>query len=95
MTSDIELLLETMSDLSDDELKHFRRILKNHRPVATLHAATPQRQLMMVDMQDTVFLTVQTFNQQSLEKTKNILSEMKRTDLVQRLSNNSSGTKSK
>ncbi|XP_042072527.1 uncharacterized protein LOC102294575 [Haplochromis burtoni] len=45
---------------------------------------------MRTDLQDTVFLMVQTYGQQSVEKTMEVLKEMKRTDLAQRLSDCSS-----
>ncbi|XP_049439410.1 uncharacterized protein LOC125893026 isoform X2 [Epinephelus fuscoguttatus] len=94
VTSVIELLLETLAGLSDGELEMFklfldRSDLRRHYP--DIHFGL----LRTADMQDTVFLMVLTYGQQSVEMTKEVLKEMKRTDLVQRLSDSSSGTKKK
>ena len=92
MTSVVELLFETLADLSDDELYDFKKVLwsQSHLP-----SEIPSELLMMADMQDTVFIMVQTFSQQSVEATMDVLNKMNRTDLVQRLSDSSSGPKSK
>ena len=92
MTSVIELLLETLADLSNRELKHFKQVLWSQSLVYEPYIEIPWS---VADMQDTVFLMVKTFGQQSLEKTKKVLSEIKRRDLVQRLSDSSSRPKSK
>ncbi|XP_049439406.1 uncharacterized protein LOC125893024 isoform X2 [Epinephelus fuscoguttatus] len=90
MTSVIELLLETLAGLSVRELEKFKTVLiQSH-----LYRRLYWRQLR-TDMQDTVFLMVQTDGQQSVETTKQVLKKMKRTDLVQILSDSSSGTKKK
>ena len=92
MTSVIELLLETLADLSNREQKHFKQVLWSQSLVYEPYIKISR---VVADMQDTVFLMVKTFGQQSLKKTKKVLSEIKRTDLVQRLSDSSSGPKSK
>ncbi|XP_078027607.1 uncharacterized protein LOC117265273 isoform X2 [Epinephelus lanceolatus] len=90
IASVIELLLETLAGLSVGELREFKTVLsQNH-----LHGRFYWRQLR-TDMQDTVFLMVQIDGQQSVETTKEVLKKMKRTDLVQRLSDSSKRTKKK
>nr|XP_033495561.1 uncharacterized protein LOC117265273 isoform X1 [Epinephelus lanceolatus] len=90
IASVIELLLETLAGLSVRELRKFKTVLsQNH-----LHGRFYWRQLR-TDMQDTVFLMVQIDGQQSVETTKEVLKKMKRTDLVQRLSDSSKRTKKK
>ena len=91
MASVIELLLETLEDLSDEELKKFRRLLLYHNP----HSFNQWLWMDTADHQDIVFLIVQTYGQESVMKTKEALETMKRTDLGQRLSDSSSGFKSK
>ncbi|XP_067456262.1 uncharacterized protein [Thunnus thynnus] len=95
MTSVIELLLETLADLSDGELKNFKKLLLSQSYLYKPYIENPWRLLMMADMQDTVFIMVQTFSQQSVKKTEDVLIKMKRRDLVQRLSDSSSGPKKK
>ncbi|XP_078027604.1 uncharacterized protein LOC117265274 isoform X11 [Epinephelus lanceolatus] len=90
MTSVIELLLETLAGLSDGELREFKTVLRQSH----LYGLFYWRQLR-TDMQDTVFLMVQIDGQQSVETTKEVLKKMKRTDLVQMLSDSSKGTKKK
>ncbi|XP_074508795.1 uncharacterized protein LOC141778429 [Sebastes fasciatus] len=92
MASVIELLLETLKDLSDKELEWFKVVLSK---AYFDRRYIPWWQLKTTDMQDTVFLMVLTDGQQSVEKTKEILKTMNRTDLVQRLSDSSSGPKKK
>ncbi|XP_037642054.1 uncharacterized protein LOC119497753 isoform X7 [Sebastes umbrosus] len=92
MASVIELLLETLEDLSDEELERFKVVL---RETYFVRRYIPWWHLEIKDMQDTVFLMVRTEGQRSVEKTKEVLKTMKRTDLVQRLSDSSSGPKKK
>ncbi|XP_051812731.1 uncharacterized protein LOC110968873 isoform X4 [Acanthochromis polyacanthus] len=91
MASVIELLLETLEDLSDEELMEFRRLLWNHKP----HLYVQWMRMGTTDHQDTVFITVQIYGQESVVKTKEALEKMKRMDLVQKLSDRSSGFKKK
>ena len=95
MTSVIELLLETLADLSDGEIEDFKQVLRSPSYLYKPYIVIPWMLLMMADMQDTVLFMVQTFGQQSVKKTKDILIQMNRRDLVQRLSDSSSGPKSK
>ncbi|XP_039662297.1 uncharacterized protein LOC120562581 isoform X2 [Perca fluviatilis] len=92
MASVIELLLETLKELRDGELQKFKKVLCDfHRyfsvPLWMLWEST--------DRQDIVFSVVLIYNQQSVEKTREALMEMKRTDLVQKLSDSSSAPKKK
>ena len=92
MTSVIELLLETLKELRDGQLQKFKKVLCDfHRyfsvPLWMLWEST--------DRQDIVFSVVLIYGQQSVEKTREALMEMKRTDLVQKLSDSSSAPKSK
>ncbi|XP_041798417.1 uncharacterized protein LOC121610402 isoform X2 [Chelmon rostratus] len=88
MVSVIELLLETLKDLSD-RMSEFRGVLWNqadfHRHLSKIQLIPPH----MRDLQDMVFLVVLTFGQQSVEMIKGILEQMRRTDLVHKLSDRS------
>ncbi|XP_051261723.1 uncharacterized protein LOC127366633 isoform X1 [Dicentrarchus labrax] len=100
MASVIELLLETLKDLSDEEFEEFKKVLNQFpflSPDLLMFVTTDMQSLLLkiTDLQDTVFSMVQTFGQKSVEKTKEVLKKMKRTDLVQRLSDSSSGAKKK
>lgn len=98
IASVVELLLETLADLSDWELESFEEVLspqiyrsdvyRHFSPILWMQPETK-------DMQDIVFLMVLNNGQTSVEKTKVVLKIMERTDLVQRLSNSSRGPKSK
>ncbi|XP_049439529.1 uncharacterized protein LOC125893087 isoform X1 [Epinephelus fuscoguttatus] len=94
MTSVIELLLETLASLSDTKLRKFRDILLSQTDFDRCVSYIPLILLEIEDRQVTVFLMVQTYGQQSVETTKEVLEKMKRTDLVQRLSDSSRGPKS-
>ncbi|KAL7393404.1 hypothetical protein ABVT39_010347 [Epinephelus coioides] len=93
MTSVIELLLETLAGLSDWELKKFKEVLLSQTDLYRHHSGMPFILREIEDQQDTVFLMVLTYGQQSVETTKQVLKKMKRTDLVRRLSDSSSGPK--
>ncbi|CAI5661644.1 unnamed protein product [Oreochromis niloticus] len=89
MESVIELLLETLDGLNEQELEKFNWTLRQIH----LHKYDSDftwMWYMMSDLQDTVFLIVQTYSQQSVEKTIKVLKKMERTDLAQRLSDCSS-----
>ncbi|XP_069032162.1 uncharacterized protein [Embiotoca jacksoni] len=100
MVSVTELLLETLAGLSDEELNIFNqrqwtfyyqrrhKVLLRRRPLETSH-------LQMSDLQTSVFIMVQIHRQNSVEETRKILMEMKRMDLLQKLSHSSSGPKEK
>ncbi|XP_033981930.1 uncharacterized protein LOC117479027 [Trematomus bernacchii] len=95
MASVIELLLETLKDLSDQDLESFQRVLSE----ILSDKGYPQillRWLMMRERQDIVFYLVRDHgDHRLLEMTTEAFEKMKRTDLVQRLSQSSSGPKKK
>ncbi len=95
MASVTELLLETLAGLRDGELKKFKEALRVQIHVHRRFSDNKWMLLETTDMQDTVFLMVLACGQQTVEKTKEVLEMMGRTDLVQRLSDSSSGPKSK
>ncbi|XP_026041786.1 uncharacterized protein LOC113032850 [Astatotilapia calliptera] len=89
MESVIELLLEALDGLNEPELDKFNWTLRQIH-LHKYYSDFTWMWYMMSDLQDTVFLIVQTYGQQSVEKTMEVLKEMKRTDLAQRLSDCSS-----
>ncbi|KAM6936639.1 uncharacterized protein PEZ65_006697 [Lycodopsis pacificus] len=90
-----ELLLETLNDLSSEELKKFRWLLQFN----FLHWGLPQSSWSQLywtfRTDDLVDVMMEIWNQQSVEVTKEVFMDMNRTDLVQRLSETSSGPKEK
>ncbi|CAI5666130.1 unnamed protein product [Oreochromis niloticus] len=98
MESLIELLLETLADLSDSQLENFKQVFSMKFglfcPVVEIKTYV-QRARDVQDVQDVVFLMVRTFGQQSVKKTLEVLKEMKRTDLAQRLTDSSSEAQNK
>ncbi|XP_030605459.1 uncharacterized protein LOC115794223 [Archocentrus centrarchus] len=91
MESVIELLLETLAALNDQELREFKQVLfEIHHHRNKYYSDFTWMLFMRTDLQDTVFVMVQTYGQQSVEKTMEGLKKMKRTDLAQRLSDCSS-----
>ncbi|XP_042345902.1 uncharacterized protein LOC121945668 [Plectropomus leopardus] len=87
----IELLLQTLADLSDQELEEFNSVLLSETDFDFSDISSML--LVIKDRQVTVFVMVQTHGQQSVETTKEVLKKIERTDLVQRLSDSSSGSK--
>ena len=82
-----QLLLETLNDLSDMELEEFKDIL---------HSTVSKKNLPDISWKcsyraDIVNEMVHTYGQQSVELTREVLLDMKRNNLVQRLSKPSSG----
>ena len=85
MESVTELLLKTLEYLSDTELKEFIKVLREtdfHRNLDIPWS------LVGRDRQQAVFTLMLSHGRQSVEMIKDILEKMKRTDLVQRLSDN-------
>lgn len=80
MESVVEQLLETLKYLSDAELKRFQNVLAP---------------LSFPEKYEVVLYMIQAYSQESVEKTKKVLKEMERTDLVQRLSDSSCRLESK
>lgn len=91
---DTELLLETLADLSDEELqKIFRDVLQAE--IGAEKSSRSVRLLRLKDLQDGVFLTVHACGQRTVEKMMTVLKKMNRPDLVQRLSDHRSAFQSK
>ncbi|XP_026226732.1 uncharacterized protein LOC113169500 isoform X3 [Anabas testudineus] len=98
MASDIELLLETLAELSNWELEKL-----NHELLSPIHCdddddGFSENMLVshnMTNKEDIVFLMVKVFGQQSVMKTEKVLKKMRRTDLIQRLSVRGSAWKKK
>ena len=83
------LLLETLNDLSDKELNRFRELISqenlSHMSLTLLH----EDRLLIAHVM------VEELNQQSVEVVSEILVNMKKTDLVQRLTDRSSELRGK
>lgn len=92
MESVTELLLETLKYLSDTELEEFSKVL--HEITFHRNVNIP-RWFVGRDRQQIVFTLMLAHGRQSVEMIKDILEKMKRTDLVQRLSDSSSQPQSK
>ncbi|XP_071401384.1 NACHT, LRR and PYD domains-containing protein 3-like isoform X2 [Centroberyx affinis] len=84
------LLIKTLEDLGDEELKRFKWFLQQD-DILEGFPAIPKSRLENAGRQDTVDQMVQTYNQHSLEVTKKVLMKINRNDLEQSLSNSSSG----
>ncbi|XP_074481975.1 NACHT, LRR and PYD domains-containing protein 3-like [Sebastes fasciatus] len=84
-----ELLLETLEDLSKDNLKSFQFYL----PEVHGFSPIPKCLLEDADRQDTVNVMVQKYNQQAVEVAMKILGKIGRNDLVQDLSKRTSELK--
>uniref|UniRef100_A0A3Q3LUR5 Pyrin domain-containing protein n=1 Tax=Mastacembelus armatus TaxID=205130 RepID=A0A3Q3LUR5_9TELE len=92
MASVRELLLETLSDLRQQELKKFKWFLQFtcfHKGLTQI----PWRQLDWEEREEAVDLMVKMFGQLSVEVTMEVFMHMNRTDLAQRLSETSSELK--
>lgn len=85
-----QLLLETLNDLSDEELKKFMEFLQ----LILYQKDLRDKSLVLTHRADRakiVELMMQTYGQLSVELIKEVFMNMKRTDLVQRLDKPSSG----
>ncbi|XP_037647433.1 uncharacterized protein LOC119501253 [Sebastes umbrosus] len=87
-----ELLLETLDDLGEEELKTFKWFLQQAEILEDF-PAIQRSHLEKADRLDTLDLIVKTYNEQSVEVTKKVLKKINRNDLVQSLSNIGSGPK--
>ena len=94
-----ELLLETLTDLSYEEqktLKWFLQFTFFQRSLPQIHWSRLPEEDMAEDMTESlVDVMVEKCGQTSVEVISEVLMDMNRTDLVQRLSETSSGLKSK
>lgn len=94
MATVTELLLETLDDLGDEELKTFKWFLQQAEILEEFPSISKSR-LEKANRLDTLDLIVQTYSEQSTEVIRKVLKKINRNDLVQTLSNMSSGPKSK
>ncbi|XP_071394323.1 NACHT, LRR and PYD domains-containing protein 3-like [Centroberyx affinis] len=90
MATDKEKLLETLQDLGHEEFKSIKWFLQQD-DILEGFPAIKKSKVEKANRQDTVDQMVQTYNQHSLEVTKKVLMKINRNDLVQSLSNSSSG----
>ncbi|XP_071399643.1 NACHT, LRR and PYD domains-containing protein 12-like [Centroberyx affinis] len=92
MATHTELILGTLEDLGDEELKSFKWFLQQ-ADILEGFPAIPKSRLEKADRQDTVDQMVQTYSAPgALEITVEVLKKINRNDLVQRFSKTSSGT---
>lgn len=94
MMAGTKLLLETLMDLGDEELKIFKWFLQQDEILKDF-PAIPKSHLEKADRLDTVDLIGQTYNKRSVEVITKVLTNINRNDLVQKLSNISQGPKCK
>ncbi|KAM4735670.1 uncharacterized protein FYW61_006100 [Anableps anableps] len=90
MESDVELLLETLAEFSQNDLETFKMSLQSGILLIKSHSIQ-HSVLQEADLQDTVLVMVDICGLQSVNITKNILMEMRKNSLVKNLS----GTRSK
>ncbi len=86
-----KMVSETLDDLSSEELDEFKSVIELEKGFPPIS----RRRLKGANTQDIAELMVKTYSQECVELTKKVLKNMNRTDLVQRLSDISSGTKGK
>ncbi|XP_062421683.1 uncharacterized protein LOC134132888 [Pungitius pungitius] len=95
MASAIELLLETLKDLTDGELEKFKDSFLRETHYQKITSDIRWLMSEATDVQDVVFVMVLTHGQHSLWQTETFLHEMNRIDLVQYLSHSRSGPQKK
>lgn len=89
-----EVLLKTLEDLSEEELKKFKWFLQDPNILKSF-PVIPKYQLEKADRLDSVDKMIQTYNQQSAEVMKMILEKIQRCDLVKELLHTSAGAQGK
>lgn len=94
MTSVKEKLLATLEDLDYEEFKEFKSLLQQSDTTIDL-LIKHKHPTTLAQRVDVVELMVQTYGEQSVEVTREILKKMNRSDLELRLSETSSGSKGK
>ncbi|XP_035528367.1 NACHT, LRR and PYD domains-containing protein 1 homolog [Morone saxatilis] len=93
MTSLFEKLLGTLEDLSSGDLEQFKHVAQYMKMKEVL-PRIPRHQMEMADGRDEIVeLMVKIYGQQCVEVTREVLKKLNRTDLVERLSDISSGSK--
>ncbi len=85
MTSCHENLLETLKDLSDDDLEKFKHVLLYIKVKEGL-PRIPRNRMEVSDRVQIVELIVKTYGQQCVEVTMEVFKKMNRRDLLWRLS---------
>ncbi|KAK9514206.1 hypothetical protein VZT92_027688 [Zoarces viviparus] len=85
MTSVQEKLLETLQDLNYEDLEKFKHVLQYTKINKGL-PRIPRQRLETADRDEMVKLMIETYGQQSVEVTEEVLKKMDRKDLVERLS---------
>lgn len=96
LRSDREKLLEVIENLNQQELKRFRFFLKDVEAFGcgadggAAPLSITAGQLENADALDLVDLMLQTFSQQAVEKTKEVLRKIPRNDLLEALSGSGS-----
>ncbi len=83
--------METLEDLNYKELEHFKYHLQHTSDLEGLPRISRYR-MELADRAEIVALMAELYDEQSVELTKKVLKEMNRRDLVQRLSDISSGS---
>ncbi|KAM4579874.1 uncharacterized protein PAE49_004973 isoform 2-T2 [Odontesthes bonariensis] len=86
----IELLLETLRDLTDRQLEGFKRDVLLQISRDKRYPSFHSELVTKTDLLDTALLMVQTYGQQSVGKSLEVLRKLNRPDLVRRLSESSS-----
>lgn len=94
MEVDIALLMETLADLSDREVMYFKKSLSPVHPYQQ-DCRLQQILLEMADLKNTVVFTVLVCGHKFMEKTKEILTKIRKTNLVRRLSDSHSRQRGK
>jgi len=84
------LLLETLNDLSDEELNRFRELMISQENLSHMSLTLLHEDRLLI-----AHVMVEELNQQSVEVVSEILVNMKKTDLVQRLTDRSSELRGK
>ncbi|XP_072249636.1 uncharacterized protein [Leuresthes tenuis] len=95
MKAFIALLLETLRELTDGQLERFKRDVLLQISRDKRHPSFHGEQVTKTDLLDTVLLMVQTYGQQSVGRSVEVLKKLNRPDLVRRLSESSSSSKEK
>ncbi|XP_072249490.1 uncharacterized protein [Leuresthes tenuis] len=85
LTAVKQLLLETLNDLSDEELNRFRESMISQKNLSHISWTRLHADRLLL-----AHVMVEELNQQSVEVVSEILKNMKKTDLVQRLTDRSS-----
>ncbi|XP_076592873.1 NACHT, LRR and PYD domains-containing protein 1 homolog [Chaetodon auriga] len=92
MTALEQKILETLKYLSPGELERFRHVVQYSKMKEGL-PRIPRQRMEMADRGEIAKLMVETYGEESVEVTKEVLKMISRTDLVQRFSDISSGSK--